>query len=577
MKRLDTDEDISRHIWQTRYRQEGEASLSDSWRRLARAIAGVEPARNDYYHETFFQFLEGGTFVPGGRILAGAGTGRQTSLANCFVMHPFKDSFESVFDALYEAAETLAQGGGIGCDFSSLLPKGTRRNRSPAIAPGPVAYLHLWERMCDTLLAAGHRRGAIMANLRCDHPDITKFIEAKAEPGVLTHFNLSVLVTDAFMTAVVRDEFWELRAPHGAGAVASSPLPIGARSLWTCLMHAAYGSSEPGVLFIDRINRTNNLGYCETISATNPCGEIPLPAYGACHLGSINLCRLVREPFGRTARIDDDALRHTVRLAVRLLDNVIDLSAYPMEQQRQQALLSRRVGLGIMGLADTLIMLGLKYDDERARNQAEVIMKAVREEAVRASIALAEERGSFALFDREHYLARPMIEALPADLRDGIALHGLRNSHLTAIAPTGTISLLADAVSSGLEPLFAGSVHRTVRQHDGSLREFQYDPYSVRVWRACGHEGLPSAIRVADEISPRDQLLMQAALQRHVDNAISKTVAVARDCTLEAFSKVYELAYTLGVKGCAVFRPGGSSAPEGVLTKAQCTAPGLSS
>ena len=546
-------EDIASHVWRMRYRYGGEQKPDDSFRRVARAIAAVEGDGAALWEEKYLVLMRSGQFLPGGRILAGAGTGRRVTLFNCFVMGAIEDSIEGIFRALQESAITLQQGGGIGLDFSTLRPKGMPAKGTGAIASGPVSFMHVWDRMCATMLSTGTRRGAMMATLRCDHPDIQLFIEAKREAGTLSFFNLSVLVTEAFLAAVREDRDWPLVFP-AAGAVRRR---VRARGLWERLMRAAHAGSEPGVLFVDRINQSNNLAYCETISATNPCGEVPLPPYGACNLGSLNLTAFVREPFTPGARFDEAALGDAARLAVRMLDTVIDISRFPLPAQQAQSKGSRRIGLGIMGLADALVMLGLRYDSAEARSVAARAMRAVCHAAYRASIVLAEEKGAFPRFEREHYLAAPFIAALPPDIGESIGEHGIRNSHLTAIAPTGTISLIAGQVSSGLEPLLAPAVEREVLQPGGSLRTFRITAHSVRLWRQRS-SGLPPAFVCGEDISPESQLAMQAALQLYVDNAMSKTLTVPAVYPFEAFAELYQQADALGLKGCTAFRPGGA-------------------
>jgi ribonucleoside-diphosphate reductase alpha chain len=566
-------EDIGSHIWRMRYRQDGERSVDDSYARVARAIAAPEGNGAIRWEEPFHALMRGGYFLPGGRVLAGAGTGRRVTLFNCFVMGDIEDSIEGIFRALQESAMTMQQGGGIGHDFSTLRPRGMRAKETGTVASGPVSFMHVWDRMCATMLSTGTRSGAMMATLRCDHPDIGDFIEAKREAGTLSYFNLSVLVTEAFVAAVREDREWPLVFPgeaagqetvertwsgHDGPVTCTVHRRVRARALWERLMRAAYAGAEPGVLFIDRINRSNNLHYCEQIGATNPCGEVPLPPYGACDLGSINLTAFVKAPFTAVAQIDEAALQHTTRIAVRMLDNVIDVSRFPLPEQQMQAKRSRRIGLGIMGLADALIMLGIRYNSDRARLVAAQVMKMICHEAYRASTALAEEKGAFPSFDGNRYLAAPFVEALPADIRDGIGRHGIRNSHLTAIAPTGTISLLAGHVSSGLEPLLASTVKRKIVQADGSTRSFMLTAHSVQIWQRQEGVGLPPAFVSIQDISPLDQLAMQAALQPYVDNAISKTLTIPADYPFEVFVGLYEQANALGLKGCTVFRPGGA-------------------
>jgi len=574
---------ISQRIWDSRYRYRvdgvvRDASVQDSWRRVAHALAAIEPAEQAHWEQRFYALLDGFRFLPGGRILAGAGTGLDVTLFNCFVMGRIADSMEGIFDALKEGALTMQQGGGVGYDFSTLRPAGAPAWRVGGVASGPVSFMRIWDSMCETLLSTAARRGAMMATLRCDHPDIERFIEAKRRAGQLHNFNLSVLVSDDFMQAVVDDAVWPLVFPlDGLGGAAhrgdrgllvrrwpghAEPVPcvvvreVKARTLWDKIMRATYDSAEPGVLFIDRINRDNNLAYREHISATNPCGEIPLPPYGACNLGSLNLTRFVLEPFSAGARLDLKGIAAATALAVRMLDNVIDASRFPLEAQQRQARGSRRIGLGITGLADSLIMLGHHYGSEPARACASQAMQTICHTAYRTSIALAADKGSFPFLDREAYLAQPFVRALPRDIRDGIAAQGLRNSHLTAIAPTGTISLLANNVSSGIEPVFDFAYRRRVRDSEGGSEQHELTDYALRQWRArFGERAVPDCFVDAHRLSPDDHLAMQAALQPHVDNAISKTINIPADYDFEAFRSVYEKAYRLGLKGCTTYRP----------------------
>jgi len=573
---------ISHDIWDSRYRYRapdgrGDRSVLDSWQRVAAALAAVEKADRSRWERDFLDLLQDFRFLPGGRILAGAGTGLDVTLFNCFVMGPVEDSMEGIFDALKEGALTMQQGGGVGYDFSSLRPAGAPAWRVGGVASGPVSFMRIWDSMCETLLSTAARRGAMMATLRCDHPDIETFIDAKRCSGELHNFNLSVLVSDDFMQAVAQDAAWPLVFPvDGLGGRTQrvegellrswpghpEPVPcavwreVSARALWQKIMRATFERAEPGVLFIDRINRENNLGYREQISATNPCGEIPLPPYGACNLGSLNLTRFVREPFNDEAVLDLDALARASRVAVRLLDNVIDASRFPLEAQRRQALGSRRIGLGITGLADSLIMLGRHYGSAGAREIAAEAMRTICHGAYRASIELAEEKGSFPFFEREALLQRPFVQALPPDIRDGIDARGLRNSHLTAIAPTGTISLLANNVSSGIEPVFDFAYRRQVRDHAGTSTQYELSDYALRHWRELfGDRVLNGSFVDAHDLSPRDHLEMQAALQPYVDNAISKTINIPADYDFESFRSVYQQAYRMGLKGCTTYRP----------------------
>lgn len=553
--------DVSRHVWETKYRyrddpRRADGSIEDTWRRIARALSEPESGARASWEERFFAVLQDFRFLPGGRIQAGAGTGRNVTLLNCFVMGTIEDSMEGIFRALHEGAITMQQGGGVGYDFSTLRPRGARARSVGAIASGPVSFMGVWDAMCSTILSTGARRGAMMATLRCDHPDIEEFIEAKRAAGALKHFNLSVLVTDRFMSAVRAGEEWPLVYP-AAAPDCRVYRRVRARDLWDRILRAAYDYAEPGVLFIDRINRLNNLSYAERIAATNPCGEVPLPPYGACDLGSLNLTQFVRQPFTPGASVDEAALAQAAAVATRLLDNVIEASRFPLPQQAETARRSRRIGLGITGLADALIMLGLPYDGDRAREQAARIASTVCHAAYRSSIALAGEKGAFPAFDRERYLAAQFVAGLPADIRDGIARHGIRNSHLIAIAPTGTISLLAGNVSSGLEPAFAADFERSLFNEDGTAARYQLTDYAVAAWRAMSGSrvSVPPAFVRASDVPPAGHVAMQAALQPFVDNSISKTISVPERLAFESFKGIYDLAFDQGLKGCTSYRP----------------------
>ena len=569
--------DISRHIWETKYRYadrtRSERAIADTWRRVAGALAVVEQKDASVWEQRFFSILQDFKFLPGGRIQAGAGTARNVTLFNCFVMGAIEDSMPGIFRALQEGALTMQEGGGIGVDFSTLRPRGTPAKAAGNIASGAVSFMGIWDAMCGTILSTGARRGAMMATLRCDHPDIEEFVTAKQQSGQLRRFNLSVQVTDAFITAIRNDADWPLLFPaaafDGGGETIlrewpgqSGPVPcrvrrrIRARQLWERILRATYDYAEPGVLFIDRINHLNNLWYRERITATNPCGEIPLPPYGACDLGSLNLASFVLSPLTDDARIDFAGLEHTTRVAVRFLDNVIDVSRFPLPLQAENARGSRRIGLGITGLADALVMLGSTYSSEQSLATAAEIMRCICHTAYRASVALAKEKGSFAYFERDRYLDGAFIRSLPDDIRAGIKDIGIRNSHLLAIAPTGTISLLAGNISSGLEPIFAATYERNVLSEDGTPKAFVLTDYALERWRRLtgAATAMPNAFVTAGELSVGAHLRMQAALQPFVDNSISKTINVPAGTPFDDFRQIYDLAYDMGLKGCTTFR-----------------------
>ncbi len=567
---------ISRQIWDMKYRlktPDGHAvdnTVEDTWQRVASAVAAVE-ADPIHWRSEFLAAMRDFRFLPGGRILAGAGTTRDVTLFNCFVMGTIPDTMSGIFSHLREAALTLQQGGGIGYDFSTLRPAGAPVLGVGADASGPVSFMEVWNAMCRTIMSAGSRRGAMMATLRCDHPDIEALIDAKREPGRLTNFNLSVLVSDAFIAAVRADAAWPLVF---GGRIYRT---LRARALWQRLMRATYDYAEPGVLFIDRINAGNNLGYCETIAATNPCGEQPLPPYGACLLGSLNLTRFVVAPFTPEARLDLDALLALVPTAVRLLDNVIEISRFPLPEQEVEAHRKRRIGLGVTGLADTLVACGIRYGSAEAVSLTREWLGRICDAAYEASALLAAEKGPFALFEREGFLAAPMVQARSARVRDLIARHGIRNALLTSIAPTGTISLFANNVSSGIEPIFARSYDRTVLLPDGQRHLERVEDDAYRRFRAMMGDdiALPETFVDVSSLSPEDHLQMQAAAQQGVDSSISKTINVPADFPFEAFSDVYLRAFDLGCKGCTTYRPNavtGSvlslSVPEAVVVEA---------
>jgi ribonucleoside-diphosphate reductase alpha chain len=545
------DSDVALDIWSLKYRHDGEAGIADSFARVARAVSAAEPQElRALWEGRFLALMQDFAFLPAGRILAGAGSTREVTLFNCFVMGTIPDSIPGIFDGLKQAAQTLQQGGGIGHDFSTLRPKGAAVHGVGADASGPLSFMDVWDAMCRTIMSAGARRGAMMGTLRCDHPDIEDFIDAKRDPRRLRNFNLSVLVTDRFMAAVSADADWPLSF---AGAVFRT---VKARALWDKIMRATYDVAEPGVIFIDRINRLNPLAYCETISCTNPCGEQPLPPYGACLLGSLNLARFVDGAFSTSARLDIERLQEAARTAIRLLDDVVDISNYPLPQQRAEALNKRRLGLGVTGLADALFMCGLRYGSADAAAATGRWMKAIGDAALDASCSLAEEKGSFPLFDAGAYLSTAYADTLSPAQREMIARQGLRNGLLTSVAPTGTISLIAGNVSSGIEPIFSLAYERRVLERDGSHRSIAMEDHAYRLWRMqAGGQERPAALVTAEELSPAEHLAMQAAAQAHVDSSISKTINVPETLSFAAFQGVYEQAYALGLKGCTTFRP----------------------
>jgi ribonucleoside-diphosphate reductase alpha chain len=557
---------ISQQIWDMKYRLRSapngniageviDKTIEDTWRRVATALAAPERDAAAWT-ERFYEAMTDFKFLPAGRIVAGAGSARSVTLFNCFVMGAIPDDMGGIFAHLREAALTMQQGGGIGYDFSTLRPRGAPVKGVGADASGPLSFMDVWDAMCRTIMSAGYRRGAMMATLRCDHPDIEAFIEAKREPGRLRMFNLSVLVTDAFMKAVEENAPWELSFGGRDGAKTTWKV-LPARELWDKIMRATYAYAEPGVIFIDSINQRNNLYYCEEITATNPCGEQPLPPYGACLLGSINLASLIENPFTRDARLDIERLGGLVPGCVRMMDNVIDISQFPLPQQREEALQKRRIGLGVTGLADALILCGLRYGSAPAVAATESWLGTIQREAYLASTALAAEKGAFPFFDRERYLAGETVKGLDEEVRAQIAQHGIRNALLTSVAPTGTISLFADNVSSGIEPVFSFRHTRNVLMPDGNRREEEVTDYAYRLFRRVRgeHAPLPDYFIDAQALIPEDHVVMQAAVQKHIDSSISKTINVPAEIPFARFKDVYLQAYALGCKGCTTYRP----------------------
>ncbi len=547
---------ISSRIWDMKYRLKAadgtpvDGTIEDSWRRVAGALAAVE-AEPERWEPVFYRALDGFRFLPAGRILAGAGAERQVTLFNCFVMGRIGDDMSAIFQHLKEAALTMQQGGGIGYDFSTLRPKGAPVKGVGADASGPLPFMDVWDAMCRTIMSAGFRRGAMMGCLRCDHPDIEAFIEAKRDPGRLRMFNLSVLVSDAFMQAVKDNAPWELAFE---GVVYGT---VSARMLWEHIIRSTYAYAEPGVIFIDRVNRANNLAYCEEIFATNPCGEQPLPPYGACLLGSINLASLVQDPFEEDAALDLAALEELTATAVRMLDNAIDCSRFPVAAQRTEAQAKRRIGLGVTGLADALIMCRARYGSDAANALIDHWMGALQRAAYLASAQLAAEKGAFPLYDRERYAESATVRKLDEDVQEAIADSGVRNALLTSVAPTGTISLLAGNVSSGIEPVFSYSYTRNVLMPDGTRRAETVDDHAAILFRRLKGEAtpLPDYFVDAQSLRPADHLTVQARVQAFVDSSISKTINCPEEMAFDDFKDVYMRAFDLGCKGCTTYRP----------------------
>ena len=566
-------EPLSQTIWEMKYRYlPHDQTMMDSWMRVAKAVALAEKNTDRaHWQSEFYNILNNFNFLPGGRILAGAGTGYQVTLFNCFVMNIAEDSLTGIFDALKEGAKTLQQGGGVGYDFSILRPRGDLIKKTGLPASGPVSFMHIWDATCATLLSSGARRGAMMGVLRCDHPDILEFITAKEDKNALRHFNVSVMVSDDFMQAVKQDEVWPLVFPLDSKEAGDyeviyrlnadkQKVPyrvyhrLKARELWQKIIYFAYQHAEPGVLFGDTINRLNNLWYCEHIIATNPCGEIPLPAYGACNLGAINLTQFIDSPWTSQAKIKWAALEKTVQVATRFQDNVIDISNYPLEIQKKQALATRRIGVGITGLADAFVLLGIKYGSKESVTLARDIMKRIADVTWQTSIELAKEKGSFSLF-HEDYLRGSFVQTLDPSIQQAILKYGMRNSHHNTIAPTGTISLLANNISNGIEPIFKAEYTRHIRAKDGDTVTCRVKDFAFHEWQQQHLEKLPPAWIDTDMLLPEDHLKVQAAMQPFIDNAISKTINIPRDFPFDSLVDIYTKAYTLGLKGCTIFRP----------------------
>ena len=571
---------ISLDVLQEKYFKQGESDVEDLYRRVARALASVE--REDIREAMQARFLDNlrAGAIGAGRIMSAAGTDIQATLINCFVQ-PVGDCIQGVddagypgiYEALREAAETMRRGGGVGYDFSRIRPRGAMVKGTASMASGPCSYINVFDQSCSTVESAGARRGAQMGVLRIDHPDVHDFITAKRTPGRWNNFNVSVGVPDTFMQAVESDGDWELvhAAAPGADAIKDGAYQradgqwvyrkLRARELWDTIMKSAYDFAEPGILFLDQINTDNNLGYTETISATNPCGEQPLPPYGCCDLGPIILTRFVRNPFGLhgEAAFDFDAFERSVATQVRALDNVLDVTFWPLPQQQAESAAKRRIGVGFTGMGNTLAMLKLRYDRQDGRDMAVQIAERMRNAAYRASIELAKEKGAFPKFKADGYLAvGTFASRLPEDIKKQIKKHGIRNSHLLSIAPTGTVSLaFADNASNGIEPPFSWTYTRRKREADGSKSEYVVEDYAWRLYKTLGGDvkKLPAYFVSAMDMAAADHVAMMEAVQPYVDTSISKTVNVPADYPYDDFKNLYLQAWHSGLKGLATYRP----------------------
>ena len=530
---------ISEEISQMKYRSKGE-SFKEAMTRVADALKD-----NDEHYKQFREVLLDQRFLPAGRVQAAMGAPREVTAFNCFVSGTLEDSMDSIMDKAAEAAQTMRLGGGIGYDFSSLRPRGDHIASLDSRSSGPISFMGIFDAICKTIASAGHRRGAQMGVLRVDHPDIEEFIKAKNNSTTLTQFNISVGITDEFMDAVINDKTFDLKFD---GRVYKT---VRAKYLWDEIMRGSWDWAEPGVLFIDTINKKNNLGYCETIAATNPCGEQPLPPYGACLLGSFNLVKYIYtdgEGVGKIRVFDYESLKHDITPVVRAMDNVIDRTVYPLEAQRREAQNKRRMGLGVTGVANAGEALGYEYGSPEFLEWLEEVMTVIRDTCYQSTISLALEKGPFPLFQADKYLESGFAKTLPEQIRRDIHNYGIRNSHLLSVAPTGTISLSADNVSSGIEPVFSHSYERTIQTFEGPKVE-RVEDYGYRVFGVKG--------KTANELSVFDHVKVLNTASRFVDSACSKTCNVGDEVTWEQFKEVYMQAYLGGASGCTTFRASG--------------------
>lgn len=551
---------LSQDIWDQKYRfkkHDGEIidqTVEDTWKRIAKELASSEEKEIRHFWENkFYRALEDFKFIPAGRIISGAGTGRRVTLSNCFTMGTIPDSMDGIFDHLKEAALTMQQGGGIGYDFSTIRPQGCHVKGVDSDASGPLTFMDVWDSMCKTVMSAGSRRGAMMATMRCDHPDIEKFIEAKRDASRLRMFNVSVLITDDFMKAVKSDSDWDLVWDG------KTHKTIKASVLWDKIMMSTYNYAEPGVIFIDRVNEMHNINYLETIATTNPCGEKPMGPYASCLLGSVNLTAFVENPFTDECSFDYDSLRNVVRTAVRMMDNVIESSNFPLVKQKRKAVEDRQLGLGVTGLADTIAMLTETYGSEESVEITESIMSVILNESYTTSAKIASKKGTFKTYSKSKFMKSKFVNSgyLDQSTLETMDRCGMRNALVVSIAPTGTISMYANNVSSGIEPIFATAYDRKILNPDGSHRTDSVVDYAVKLYREMypDDSSLPDYFVTAQTITPEDHIVMQAAVQKYVDSSISKTTNCPEDISFEDFKNVYMLAYDMGCKGCTTYRP----------------------
>ena len=582
MQKSPFDAAVSEHVWRTHYlwAEPGsvpEPAIEATWERVALAVSGAEPHHQNDWRERFYAMLSDWRFLPGGRTLAGAGTSRRVTLFNCLALGPIEDSVQGIFNALREAMLCVQAGGAIGIDFSTLRPALSAARASGAVASGPVSFMGVWQAANAVLASSNRRRSAMLGTLRCDHPDIEAFIDAKLEPGALSHFRLSVLLSDDFMQALHDDGAWALLFPLG-----EQPIPVGAevcervwspgglpqlclvhrrvpaRALWQRLLQAQHASFDPGVLFIDRINRANNLWYDEHLAVASPDGAVPLPSFGACNLGSINLSRFVKQPFGEHPSVDMGGIRAVAAVATRFLDDVHDISLFPLKAQQKSALATRRIGLGVTGLADMLAMLGLRYGCAASIELTREVLGAIGDVAYRTSVELAQEKGAFPACDKLKFGASPFVLDLDRTLQGAIAQHGIRNSHLLAVAPTESISLLAGNVSNGIEPMRAFKARRRVRGADGQAVFFDLEDAACRQYQALHGPNAPWPTHFvqASDVRAQDQLNLMAAAQSCVDGAIAQTVYLPKTASEQDVGLVLQQGWEMGLKGCAIERLG---------------------